>query len=465
MVRDPRRLEGRAWYSAVETVQADVFDPAALSAALDGVHAAYYLIHSMAGSSDFHERDLAAARNFSMAARQAGVQRILYLGGLGDPGSDLSRHLRSRQLTGEALREAGVPVTEFRAAVIVGSGSLSFEMVRYLTERVPIMVCPRWVFTRIQPIGITDVLSYLLSALRVPESAGRVIEIGGSQVLTYGEMMLGYARWRGLKRILLPVPVLTPRLSSFWVHWVTPIPAELARPLIEGLRNEVIVKTGSAAELFPDILPISYDMAVQRALEHVVAGDIETIWSDALSSSQGDRPAVYLTEGQGLILERRRKLVNASSSVVFRTFSGLGGERGWPALNFAWRLRGMLDRLIGGVGLRRGRRDPHELRVGDAVDFWRVEAVEENSILRLRAEMKVPGKAWLQFDSKGSENGKTELVQTAFFEPKGLWGWIYWYALYPVHAYIFARMVSEIARMAEASDGLLPGRDVVQSAE
>lgn len=449
LVRDPLRLQGCPWLKQVDVIKGDVLDPDTLNPAMAGADVAYYLIHSMSTSADFHERDLIAARNFSQAAREAGVKRIIYLGGLGDPLVELSQHLRSRQQTGEALREAGVPVTEFRAAVIVGSGSLSFEMVRYLTERVPLMVCPRWVFTRIQPIGIDDVLRYLLASLDVPASAGQVIEIGGAGVLTYGEMMLGYAKVRGLRRYLLPVPVLTPRLSSYWVHWVTPIPASIARPLIEGLRNEVVVRSDAAKRFFSHIDPVDYYTAVQHALFIVEAGEVETIWSDALTSSQGDVPPVYLTQEQGLIIERRQKNVSAPPHTVYRTFIGLGGERGWLTFNFAWRLRGAIDRLVGGVGMRRGRRDPDEVRVGDAVDFWRVEAVEPDRLLRLRAEMKVPGKAWLQFEAQPDPDGGTLLVQTAFFDPKGLFGLIYWYLLYPFHALIFARLVGKIAERSE----------------
>jgi uncharacterized protein YbjT (DUF2867 family) len=266
LVRDKNRLQGRAWLSQVEVVQGDVLNPASLFMAMPGVSVAYYLIHSMSGSADFDQRDIQAARNFGDAARANGVVRIIYLGGLGDPATDLSKHLRSRQQTGQALQEAGVPVTEFRAAIVVGSGSISFEMIRYLTERVPVMICPRWVFTRVQPIAISDVLNYLVAALETPQSKGRIIEIGGADVITYGDMMLGYARVRGLRRWLLSVPVLTPRLSSYWVHLVTPIPASIARPLIDGLRNEVIVRDEIARELFPQIEPMDYPAAVSLAL-------------------------------------------------------------------------------------------------------------------------------------------------------------------------------------------------------
>ncbi len=449
LVRDPRRLQGRPWLEAVEVVKGDVLDPGSLPAAMQDVHTAYYLIHSMEGSGDFDERDQNAGRNFGLAAKAANVRRIIYLGGLGNPEEELSKHLRSRQLSGDALRQGGVPVTEFRAGVIVGSGSVSFEMIRYLTERIPMMICPRWVFTRIQPIAINDVLAYLLAAIQTPERKSEIIEIGGADVLTYGEMMLGYAAERGLKRHLIAVPVLTPHLSSYWVHWMTPIPASIARPLIEGLRNEVVVRDDRARQIFPDIHPIGYQEAVHLALSSLEQGKVETIWSDALLSSRGDVPPVYFTHEQGLIIERREIEVNAPAESVYRLFSGLGGERGWLALNAAWQLRGAIDRLLGGVGMRRGRRSPHEVRVGDAIDFWRVEAIEPNHLLRLRAEMKVPGRAWLQFESRTQSNEKTKLVQTAFFEPKGLLGLIYWYLLYPIHAWIFGAMVHEIARQTE----------------
>ena len=451
LVRDPRRLQGRPWVDAVEVVQGDVFEPETLPAAMQDVHIAYYLIHSMEGKEDFDERDRKAGRNFGLAAKVANVERIIYLGGLGNPEEQLSKHLRSRQHSGDALRQGGIPVTEFRAGIIVGSGSISFEMIRYLTERIPVMICPRWVFTRIQPIAIHDVLAYLLAAIQNSESSGEIIDIGGADVLTYGEMMLGYAEERGLKRHLIAVPVLTPHLSSYWVHWMTPIPAQIARPLIEGLRNEVVVRSDSVRRIFPDIHPIGFQQAVHLAINKLERGKVETIWSDALISSSGDVPPVYLTQEQGLIIERREIEVNAPIEAVYHVYSSLGGERGWLALNVAWHLRGTIDRLLGGVGMRRGRRDPDDIRVGDAVDFWRVEAIEPYHLLRLRAEMKVPGCAWLQFESKPLINGYTKLVQTAFFEPKGLMGLLYWYLLYPIHAWIFNAMVHEIARQTEES--------------
>lgn len=454
LVRDADRLAGRSWRDRVEVAVGDVLDPASLPAALDGVDAAYYLIHSMSSHADFAQRDLRAARSFAEAAAAQGVARIIYLGGLGQSEAGLSEHLRSRQETGAALREAGVPVTEFRASILVGSGSVSFEMIRSLTERLPVMICPRWVYTRTQPIAIDDALAYLVAALETPASHGQVVEIGGRDVLTYKQMMSTYARLRGLRRFIVPVPVLTPRLSSYWVHLVTPIPSTIAQPLIDGLSVEVIVTDDAARRLFPRITPMDYETAVARALSSLEASDVETSWSDALASSQGDTQPVIFTTQEGMLIEQRQQVVDAPAATVYAEFAVLGGRNGWLAFNRLWRLRGAADRLIGGVGFRRGRRHPADLRVGDAVDFWRVEAVEPGHLVRLRAEMKVPGRAWLQFQAEPLEAGKTRLVQTAYFAPRGLFGLVYWYLLYPVHGFIFSRLIRALAQGAAARVGL-----------
>jgi uncharacterized protein YbjT (DUF2867 family) len=317
LARDASRLQDRPWVGQVEVSEGDVLKPETLENAIHGVSAAYYLIHSMMDTSDFEQRDLTAAQNFGQAAKVMGVKRILYLGGLGDPDAALSQHLSSRQQTGDVLRQSGVPITEFRAAIIVGSGSVSFEMIRYLTERLPVMICPRWVYTRVQPIGIRNVMEYLVAALNTPESIGKIIEIGGSDVLTYGDMMLGYAQVRGLNRYLIPVPVLTPRLSSHWVHWMTPIPSQIARPLIDGLQNEVVVRDDLANEIFPQIQPLDYKTSVQLALDRLEASQIESSWSDALVSSGGDRPTVELRNTEGMIIERRIYLTDATPEEVF----------------------------------------------------------------------------------------------------------------------------------------------------
>jgi uncharacterized protein YbjT (DUF2867 family) len=451
LVRDPERLQGRRWLQDVEVFQGDILKPETLIPAMQGAAVAYYLIHSMDGREDFHQRDLDAAGNFGEAAKAAGLELIVYLGGLGDPESDLSEHLNSRQETGRILAQAGVPVTELRAAIIVGSGSISFEMIRYLTERIPVMICPKWVFTNVQPIAIYDVLSYLTAALETPESWGQVIEIAGKDVIAYGDMMKIYAEVRGLKRAMVAVPVLSPRLSSYWVHWITPVPASITRPLVEGLRNEVILHDDSARRIFPQIVPDDYRSAVTRALDSLSAGEIETRWTDALVSSLGSRSPVNLTTQEGMIIEQRHVVVHAAPEKVFAEFSRLGGETGWLYYDWAWRLRGAFDRLIGGVGLRRGRRDPQYLRLGDAVDFYRVEALEPGKLLRLRAEMKLPGEAWMQFETQPLEgSNQTSLTLTAFFAPKGLFGLLYWYILYPIHRIVFSGLIKKIKALAEA---------------
>ena len=448
LVRDPSRLQGRAWARQVEVVQGDVLDPDSLGDTMRDVDVVYYLIHSLGEGGGFQQLDVQAARNTSAAAKSAGVNRLIYLGGLGDARADLSPHLRSRQQTGEALRQSGVSVTEFRAAVVVGSGSLSFEMVRYLTERLPVMICPKWVFTRIQPIAIRNVLDYLVAAIQSPASADHIIEIGGQDVLTYAEMMTRYARVRGLKRLLIAVPILTPRLSSYWVHLITPIPANIAQPLIKGLTNEVVVHDDTARRLFPNIQLLDYETSVRLASEKIKRRGVETSWTDALTSSHRGKAPVALLTKEGLIIERRQRTVAAPVEAVYRAFARLGGQRGWLYLDWTWKVRGLVDRLFGGVGMRRGRRDSEDVRVGDALDFWRVEAVDPGKMMRLRAEMKVPGRAWLEFQAEDQARGGTLLTQTAFFEPKGLFGLLYWYALYPVHSLIFSGLIRMLANHA-----------------
>ena len=453
MSRDARPLAAR--FPEVRVVAADLLDPATLAPALEGIEVAYYLAHSMeAGERGFAERDRQAAHDFAQAAARAGVSRIVYLGGLGDDAAGLSHHLASRHETGTELAAHGVPVTEFRAAVIIGSGSASFEILRHLTERLPIMITPRWVGTHCQPIGIADVLDYLVGALDHPEVTG-VVEIGGPDILSYGDMMRTYARLRGLRRLMIPVPVLTPRLSSYWVNLVSPVPASIARPLIEGLRNEVVVRNAGPAEAF-GLDPLPYAEALQRAIDRTDRHDIETTWFDALATP--DRASLSsLTSLEGMIVERRQRSVAASPERVFAELERVGGDAGWPYANVLWRVRGLMDRVVGGVGMRLGRRDPEHLRVGDALDFWRVEEVRRPELLRLRAEMKVPGRAWLQYEVVPSGDG-SRLVQTAFFEPKGLPGLAYWYGLYPVHGLIFRGTVRVLEERAAAST---PGVSVI----
>ncbi len=448
MARDISRIENR-WKGA-EIIYGDVLKFESLSKAFEGIDVAYYLIHSMsAGEKDFADKDLKAAENFSKLAKEAGVKRIIYLGGLGSSDEELSTHLLSRQMTGEMLRKSGISVTEFRAGMIVGSGSLSFEMMRYLTERVPVMICPKWVNTETQPIAVRDVLRYLIESLEVKESENRIIEIGSKDILRYADLMKNYAEIRNLKRIMINVPFLTPRLSSYWVDFVTPIPSNIARPLIEGLKNKLVCKDDSALKLF-NFQPISYKDAVIFALEREQSGQVETVWSSALSSIKAKNiVSLNLMQKEGMIIEKREIIVNASPDKVFEVVCNIGGKNGWYA-NYLWQLRGFIDRLFGGVGMRRGRRDPHKLLVGDPLDFWRVEAVVPNELLRLRAEMKLPGKAWLQFSINLIEENKTILTQSAFFEPKGLFGLLYWYSIYFLHGYIFGGMIKDLAAKSES---------------
>jgi uncharacterized protein YbjT (DUF2867 family) len=436
-------------------VRVDLLAPETLPAALEGIELAYYLAHSMAGGeAAFEERDLTAARAFARSARSAGVGHVVYLGGLGDPASRLSPHLASRQRVGAELAGQGVPVTEFRAAVIVGSGSASFELLRALVEHLPVMITPRWVHTLCQPIAIGDVLDYLVAAAGHPELAG-IVEIGGPDVLSYAEMMRAYARLRGLHRRMIPVPVLSPRLSSYWCSLVTPVPASIARPLIEGLRNEVVVRDRGPATAF-GIETMPFESALRRAIERIEGHEVESTWFDSLG--RPGRPDLAADGSrEGMIVDRRRRRVAAPAVVAFAEIERLGGAGGWPFADLLWALRGLLDRAVGGPGMRLGRRDPERVRVGDAVDFWRVEALRRPELLRLRAEMKVPGRAWLQFEVV-PESEATQIVQTAFFEPRGLTGLLYWYVLLPAHRLVFQGSIRELARRAERAAGPAPGQ-------
>jgi uncharacterized protein YbjT (DUF2867 family) len=443
--RNPERLAGRAW-PGVEVVKGDVADPTCLEAALRGVNQVYYLVHAMGEDRpDFRGRDLRQALTVAEACHQAGVRRIIYLGGLGDPTRHRSDHLASRQEVGAALGSSGVPVLEFRAAVIVGSGSASFEMIRHLTERLPIMITPRWVNTRCQPIGVRDVLAYLLEALEHPEVTG-IFEIGGQDVLDYRRMMLRYAEVRGLRRIILAMNVPLPILSVLWVDLVTPIPLALAGPLVEGMGTEVVVQDPRALAVFR-VRPMGYGEAMALALRRLDEDAVETTWASSLA---GEPEGRALGSHEGMLLERHHCHVEAPPHVVFQVCCALGGENGWPAGNWLWQIRGLLDRAVRGVGMRRGRRHPRELRVGDPVDFWRVEALETDHVLRLRAEMRVNGDAWLQFTVRPEGTG-SRLEQTAFFEPHGLLGLLYWYSVLPFHVFVFPGMIRALKRRAEAA--------------
>lgn len=445
MARRPDTLAPRVGPST-EVVAGDAFDRASLGRALAGIDTAYYLVHSMGATSDFAGLDRQAATNFGMAARQAGVGRIVYLGGLGDPVDDLSPHLRSRHETGEILRDSGVPVVELRASIVIGSGSLSFEMIRALVERLPVMICPRWVDIKAQPIAIDDVTAYLVAAANLPSGADGVYEIGGPDVVSYGDIMREYARQRGLRRVLVPVPLLTPHLSSLWLGLVTPLYARVGRKLIDSLRNATVVRSTRALSAFP-VRPHGLAEAIARAIDGADSPAGANRWSDARSAG-GVVPGQTSSEEAASLVDRREIEVAASATDAFAPIRRIGGARGWYCGNTLWRARGWIDLLSGGVGMRRGRRDAETCLVGDALDFWRVKSFEPDRLLLLEAEMKVPGRAWLRFEVEPLIDGRTKIVQTARFEPSGLLGRAYWYALLPVHAVIFSGMLRGIAKRA-----------------
>jgi uncharacterized protein YbjT (DUF2867 family) len=464
MARKPETLRDRPWADQVEMVRADASDAGSLTAALDGVDVAYYLIHAL-GTSGFEQTDRDNARQLGAAARQAGVGRLVYLGGLAPDDEELSAHLRSRLEVGEILLSSGVPTAVLRAAIIIGSGSASFEMLRYLTERLPAMTTPRWVDTRIQPIAIRDVLRYLVGAAVLPEDVSRSFDIGGPDVLTYREMMHRYAKVAGLRRrLIVPVPVLTPTLSSHWVGLVTPVPSSIARPLVDSLRNTVVANEHDIATYVPDPPEglLGFDQAVELALQRIKDADVATRWSSASVPGAPSDPLPTDPDwaGGSLYEDKRRQDVDASPASLWRVVEGIGGDRGWYSFPLAWRFRGLADRLVGGVGLRRGRRDADRVYVGETIDFWRVEEREEGRLLRLRAEMRLPGLAWLELSVEGrspvregsSEGGSVSgatYVQRAVFAPRGLFGHAYWWAVAPFHGIVFGGMARNIARAAE----------------
>ena len=450
LVRTPAKLDAAPWRDQVEVVQGDIEAP--LGDALDGVAALFYLVHTIGDGPDWVTRELQAARNVRDAATAAGVRRIVYLGGLGDDRSGLSQHLWSRHEVGRILADGPVPVTELRAAIIIGSGSASFEMLRYLVEVLPAMVTPRWVDTRCQPIAVRDVLRYLVETLREPRTARGVFGIGGTDVMTYRQMMDAYADAAGLrKRLIVPVPVLSPRLSSHWVGLVTPLPRSLARPLVASLINEVVVDDDAITTLLPGPL-FSTREAIDSALLRVQSGTVVTRWDGA--EIDGRAPAEPMPtdpswSGGTVLTDVRTATTSAAPAAVFATLCRLGGDHGWQGGEWLWQIRGLIDKLIGGVGMRRGRRDPQRLRVGDALDFWRVEALEEDRLLRLRAEMRLPGEAWLEWRIEPRDDGGSVITQRARYHPRGLWGRLYWYAVAPFHGFVFPGLVKGVIREAE----------------
>ncbi len=457
LARTPDRLAGVEWRTDVEVMAADVLDRGSLDTALEGIEAVYYLVHAMGHAGDFEETDRLGAQNTREAAQAAGVSRIIYLGGLGeDDPENLSTHLASRHEVGAVLAAGDVSVTELRAAVIIGSGSASFEMLRHLDEVLPAMICPRWATTtRCQPIAIADVLFYLVAVLETPTTEGQILEIGGPDILTYRDMMDRYAAIAGLrKRLIVPVPLLTPRLSSHWVNLVTPLPYGLARPLVDSLINDVVVHADRDIRGFIEHAPYTLDEAIERALAMVGDMAIKTSWMDSAPSNTPASPMPQDPDWAGGTIYQDIQEVSSTAEPadLFAAVSGIGGERGWYVANSLWTMRGWIDKLIGGVGMRRGRRHPDNLRVGDALDFFRVEAHEAPELLRLRAEMIVPGDAWLEWRITPETDGSTSVRQLARFHPRGLTGRAYWWTLLPIHKVIWKQLALRLVAIAEKSD-------------
>ncbi len=446
LARRPEHLSSRAT-SGVEVVQGDLLDRASLTRVLEGIHTAYYLVHSMGARGDYSRLDCEAAENFRDAAGEAGVKRIIYLGGLGESDSALSPHLKSRQETGRVLASCSVQVVELRASIVLGSGSLSFEMIRALSEKLPVMVTPRWVSTMAQPIAVEDLLRYLVLCLDQPLEGNQVFEIGGPDRVSYLDLMREYSRQRGLRRTMISLPFLSPRLSSLWLGLVTPLYARVGRALIESIRNPTLVRDTSALEVF-NVQPVGVAQAISRAMANEDREFAETRWSDAMSSSGPGRSWAGVRFGNRLVDHRHRHVVTTETE-AFAPILRIGGARGWYFATWLWVIRGWLDLLLGGVGMRRGRREPDNLVPGDALDFWRVEDVKQPQLLRLRAEMKLPGRAWLQWEVKPTDPGHAVIHQTAIFDPAGFLGLVYWYLVYPLHVLVFAGMLRALARRAE----------------
>ncbi len=444
LARRPEILSDRVG-DRTEVIAGDVLDAESLVPALIGIDTAYYLVHSMNETGSFEDQDRIAATNFANAARQANVKRIVYLGGLGDDDETLSPHLRSRHEVGKILSQSGCQVLEFRASIVIGSGSLSFELVRALVERLPVMICPKWVSVKTQPIAIEDLLAYLIAGLDWQGQVNLVFEIGGPTQVSYGDIMREYARQRGLRRWLISVPVLTPRLSSLWLGLVTPVYARVGRKLIDSMRNPTIVKNQSAMQIF-GVVPRNLADAISRALVNEDHDLADTRWSDSLSSSRGVIAWGGVRFGSRIV-DSRSVIVAVPPLHAFAPIRRIGGKQGWYFADFLWTIRGLIDLMCGGVGLRRARRDPEQLQVGEVLDWWRVEEYVANRRLRLSAEMKVPGRAWLEFTVEPCKEGST-IRQTAIFDPIGFFGLAYWYGIYPVHALVFRGMLSNIAAAA-----------------
>lgn len=449
--RQAERLRDYPWISKVEVVEGDANDIVALNQALKGTHVAYYMLHALNLTEDFENEEKVLAEKFATAALANKLQRIVYLGGIITAGQELSPHLASRALTGEILRNSGVPTIELRAGVVIGSGSASFEMLRYLTERLPIMTTPKWVLNKIQPIAVRDVLRYLVGAAAIDKKISGAFDVAGPDLFTYAEMMQQYAEAAGLRRrIIIPIPVLTPKLSSGWVGLVTPVPFQLARRLVDSLKNDVIADNTAIRQLIADppsgLTP--FRTAVKLALTRLKTSTVETRWTDASVPYAPSDPLPTDPDwaGGSLYTDVRTVLTEDSVETVFARIEAIGGDHGYSTATWAWQLRGLLDRIVGGVGLRRGRRDPDHLVVGEALDFWRVEDLQRPNVLRLRAEMKMPGRAWLEWVVSPQADGKgCVVVQRAIYVPRGLWGHLYWWAVWPMHGLVFPSMAKNAA--------------------
>ncbi|HEV2923455.1 MAG TPA: SDR family oxidoreductase [Solirubrobacteraceae bacterium] len=455
LTRRPEVLRNRVKRGA-EVVEGDVLDPSSLDPAFEGVHTACYLVHSMGGAEDFEELDRRAAANFAAAARTAGVAQIVYLGGLGGD-ADLSPHLASRHEVGRLLRQSGIPTVELRASIVIGSGSASFETVRALVEHLPLIVAPRWVETLAQPIAIEDVIDYLFAVIESEHPIDEIYEIGGADQVTYADVMREYARQRGLSRRVIRMPLLTPRASRVLLGLLTPVYGRVAAAMVESLRNETIVTRPAVHASFKGRRR-SLSEAIERALVNEDRDFAETRWADALPQNQPLRWGGR-TFGRRLVASRVVSVAGGPEE-AFAPIQRIGGTNGWYSANWFWRLRGLLDTLRGGVGLRRGRRDPSDLRVGDTVDFWRVEGLEPGRLLRLAAEMKIPGRLWLQFEVDPMEH-RSVVRQTTVFDPAGYVGLAYWYLLYPVHHRVFSSMLRGVQRAMHTEGSAAPTRRTV----
>jgi uncharacterized protein YbjT (DUF2867 family) len=442
LVRDPGRLAGRTWLPQVELVHGDILTPGILAQAMQGIYAAYYFIHNMTVGRNYFEKEIESARNFSSVAAASGLEHIIYLGGLADPNKDIGLHLRSRIQTGNTLRQGSVPVTEFRASLIIGSGSISFEMIRYLCEQFPLLVGPPWINNRAQPIAIQNVLDYLVAALENPDCRGKIYEIGGKDILTYAETMAVYARLRGLSRRILALPGMPVNLMARVAGRVTPVPARIAGPLLGGMRSDSVVHDDAAGRDFPHIRPLDYETSVRQALERLSPTCLETGWENGAAS--------FRIKQEGFFIEGQRIHIDARPEAAYRVITALGGRDGWLYLDGLWKLRAFFDRLVGGPGLR-ARTTAQVLGVGNILDFYRVEALEPDRLMRLRAELKAPGLGWMEWHIRPQSEGGLSLIQIAYFAPKGVPGFLYWYLLLPFHRLVFSGLIRAIARrIAEA---------------